>query len=1130
MKRGASVFRFFSLIFLTLLMATCKKDDDSPVISITAAETSVQVPASEGNYEVAIEASGTNWTVTEEIAWFEAVKVDNSTLRLSYNQNPDAAERSGIVTAALSDKSVAITVTQDADKRPAFATDALIANQTYKRNVEIPTLTLPAATGGDGTLTYSISPELPTGLAFNTTDRVITGTPESDLPPTTFTYAATDEDGDTAELTFTITIGSVPSFASDAVIANQIYRQHVEIPTLTLPEATGGDGALTYSLSPELPAGLSFTANTRMLSGKPEDVMMPAVTFTYRAEDEDGDAAVLTFTLIVEANAMPAFAVDASVAAQIYTEGKTITDVILPEAMGGNGDLTYSLAKSDGNALPTGLTFTSATRVLSGGPETGTALSAADYTLTATDIDGDEVKLTFNITIRAAGATPIRLNAQMRRMTASTTDNTVMLTSDVDWEAAKTEDWITAVTPDIGTGTGNPTVIALTYQENGTFEDRIGTITFTETTAGASPPFEVTLEVSQAAGSALSTIAYEIAAEDDTDASVNFGSAIAFGPGVTHWWVTAADGSPASGIDGIMSISTNASTRALTRATGFTINVEENPGTTDRDFSLRLQLGTRSGDAIASTAFTVTQKGQAVILGKTAYTIGARGGIDMTITFEGLTFRSDITHWWITAADGALPTDMAEIRSVSHDGTTGKRQTVSETAFIMIVENNTRTADKNFALRLQAGTDSDPAIASVPFNVTQEVRQADGMIPVSTLEQLNAIRYDLTADGQEDDTGGLSEMRQAQMAYAAAFPNVVYASGRYAGYMLTKDLDFKDAGSYASRRVNTTWTTGAGWRPIGFFRNVNNNAPFSGTFDGAGYKIDNLYINRGQAGLFWYLTGTIRNLGLENANVRGRREVGGLVAWQAGGTISGCYLSEGTITGIAAGDAGGLVGYQGGGTVSNCYVSGGTIGGGSTTTSGGLVAWHRSGTISNCYVSGGTVTGTTRVGGLVGYVFTPLNVGPSIINDCYVMNTTSSGGANLGSLIGAHAVSPPLSFGPKPVGLVFTCYAAGQDYTKLIGSVSANSTVRHSFHQAASSDGRGRTSSQLQTPTGFTGVYTSWNKIFNRSGIQNVRSIVENRRTTTPWDFGSNAQYPALKGIDVNGDGKIDAADLAAQR
>ena len=35
--------------------------------------------------------------------------------------------------------------------------------------------------------------------------------------------------------------------------------------------------------------------------------------------------------------------------------------------------------------------------------------------------------------------------------------------------------------------------------------------------------------------------------------------------------------------------------------------------------------------------------------------------------------------------------------------------------------------------------------------------------------------------------------------------------------------------------------------------------------------------------------------------------------------------------------------------------------------------------------------------------------------------------------------------------------------------------------------------------------------------------------TDDPWAFGNNAQYPVLKGIDVNQDGTLDETDLALQ-
>ena len=144
---------------------------------------------------------------------------------------------------------------------PSFATDATIDDQFWLSGTEIDTLTLPEATGGTGTLTYSLTPAAPAGLEFDATDRTITGTPTA-AATTEFTYTVTDGNGTKTPLTFEITVGTALLFGSNTIAA-QTWTQDEAITDLTLPEATGGVGTLTYSLSPTLPAGVTFAAGTR---------------------------------------------------------------------------------------------------------------------------------------------------------------------------------------------------------------------------------------------------------------------------------------------------------------------------------------------------------------------------------------------------------------------------------------------------------------------------------------------------------------------------------------------------------------------------------------------------------------------------------------------------------------------------------------------------------------------------------------------------------------------------------------------------------------------------------------------------------------------------------------------------
>ena len=90
------------------------------------------------------------------------------------------------------------------DTSPEFPEGSRPDDLTYMVDTAIPALTLPAATGGDGTLTYSLGPRIP-GLSFDPATRRLTGTP-THPGFDSMTYTVTDEDGDTDTLSFTISV------------------------------------------------------------------------------------------------------------------------------------------------------------------------------------------------------------------------------------------------------------------------------------------------------------------------------------------------------------------------------------------------------------------------------------------------------------------------------------------------------------------------------------------------------------------------------------------------------------------------------------------------------------------------------------------------------------------------------------------------------------------------------------------------------------------------------------------------------------------------------------------------------------------------------------------------------------
>ena len=264
--------------------------------------------------------------------------------------------------------------------------------QRYQQGTEIDPLTLPTPIDGNGTLTYRVT-TLPEGLVFDAETLVISGTPLEAMDATTYTLTVTDEDGDKGTLQFIlVVIADRMSSFGDTTATAPVYVQNRAIDPLTLPQATGGDGTLTYALTPDLPDGLNFDAETLIISGMPLEAM-DETTYTLTATDEDGDESLLTFTLEVMADLMPTFG-DTTVATQKYLVNQQIESLTLPAATSGDGTLAYFLLPF----LPGGLSFDPATRTIAGTPTE--AKSETTYTLTALDADGDLASLTFTLDVQ----------------------------------------------------------------------------------------------------------------------------------------------------------------------------------------------------------------------------------------------------------------------------------------------------------------------------------------------------------------------------------------------------------------------------------------------------------------------------------------------------------------------------------------------------------------------------------------------------------------------------------------------------------------------------------------------------------------------------------------------------------
>jgi hypothetical protein len=191
-----------------------------------------------------------------------------------------------------------------------------------------------------------------------------------------------------------------------------------------------------------------------------------------------------------------------------------------------------------------------------------------------------------------------------------------------------------------------------------------------------------------------------------------------------------------------------------------------------------------------------------------------------------------------------------------------------------------------------------------------------------------------------------------------------------AKYVLMNDLNATSAGY--TELASPTANGGKGWEPIGSGPDA-----FNGTFNGQGYEIRDLFINRPDedyVGLFGFVeSGVIKDIGVVNATVTGRMQVGGLVADNYG-TVSNSHFT-GNVTGEHY--VGGVVGYANG-AVSNSHFTGNVTG---EHYVGGVVGDNYEGIVSDCYSNGNVIacwsSYSSTAGGVVGDNY------EGIVSDCY---------------------------------------------------------------------------------------------------------------------------------------------------
>ncbi|MFO7792711.1 MAG: GLUG motif-containing protein, partial [Candidatus Saliniplasma sp.] len=335
-----------------------------------------------------------------------------------------------------------------------------------------------------------------------------------------------------------------------------------------------------------------------------------------------------------------------------------------------------------------------------------------------------------------------------------------------------------------------------------------------------------------------------------------------------------------------------------------------------------------------------------------------------------------------------------------------------------------------------------------------------------------------------------------------------------ASYKLVTNLDEYSQGyeEVASKMARD----GDGFKPI----------RFTGVFDGQGFEIRDLYINRSDEksiGLFGRSEGKIKDLGIVDANVGGKSRVGALVGWQGNGaTVENCYatgevigpddynISEhvGGLIGVNSNGAsvsnsytvcnvsgvdniGGLIGYQRNDGVSyNSYAMGNVNGVGVV---GGLIGSNSEGTVEKSFATG-NVVGEWKVGGLIG------ENNMATLSKSYATGDVS-GNEYIGGLVG-----------DNNFGIVDNTYSTGnvngdENVGGLVGRNWAGGEVDNSFWDVEASG--------LDDSNGGTGLTTD--EMAGESAPNNMEGFdFEETWETVVEDDEDSAEdgYPILQDLD----------------